>query len=140
MGSIQAGPHYEVQSTELAKWLEEQASHSWWNVDGDPLLTGRVPFPCPTDELAAELRKIDRPLLIQAPQSELEANGQSIDSGKIGALVSYLKDNLHTTVTLPEWADDRFFYLSWKSLPNEWMLTEDSVTAKQFFEVAPETK
>ena len=68
MSSIQEGPHYEIQSSELAAWLEQQGVDLWWNVDGDPLLTGRLTFPCPADELSAELRKLNRALLVQAPE------------------------------------------------------------------------
>src|SRR5262249_30037535 len=63
---IRGGPHYELPSAELAAWLEERGPDRWWNVDGDPLLTGRLTFPCPARHLAAALRSIPRPLLIQA--------------------------------------------------------------------------
>src|SRR5579862_5803212 len=33
---IRGGPHYQVSSTDLAAWLEDQGR--WWNVAGDPLL------------------------------------------------------------------------------------------------------
>ena len=67
---IRAGPHYEVAAGELAAWLEQQGEDRWWTVDGDPLLTGRLAFPCPADELAPELRKIGRPLLVQAKKDD----------------------------------------------------------------------
>jgi hypothetical protein len=51
---IRGGPHYEVPSVELASWLEGLGPDRWWNVDGDPLLTGRLRFPCPAAGLAAE--------------------------------------------------------------------------------------
>lgn len=136
MESIQAGRHYEIPSPELAKWLEEQGADSWWNVDGDPLLTGRLTFPSPADELALELRKINRPLLVQAPSSDPEARGQPIDASKVGPLVARLAGNLHISGPLPEWANDRIFYLCWRGAPHEWLLAEDSVTAKQFREEA----
>lgn len=134
MGSIEAGRYYEIPSPELAKWLEEQGADSWWNVDGDPLLTGRLTYPSPADELALELRKINRPLLVQAPCSDPEARGQSIDVSKVGPLVTHFADNLHSTGPLPDWAKDRFLYLCWKGSPHEWLLAEDSLTAKQFRE------
>lgn len=138
MESIPAGRHYEVPSPELAKWLETQGAEHWWNVDGDPLLTGRLAFPCPADELASELRNVDRPLLIQAPSDDLEAKGQSIDESKIGALVDRFAANLQISGPLPKWATDRLLYLCWKGSPIEWLLSEDSVTANQFrVEAAP---
>jgi hypothetical protein len=136
MNSIQAGPHYEVQSSDLASWLEEQAASSWWNVDGDPLLTGQIPFPCPTDELVSELRNLDRSLLIQARKGDLEAKGQPIDVRQIDKLVDQFATNVHSNEKLPPWTSDRFFYLCWKGSPLEWMLAEDSVTAQQYREEA----
>ncbi len=131
MTSIEAGPHYEIPSAELASWLEKNAPDSWWYVDGDPLLTGRMPFPCPTDELATELRKLARPLLIQAPKGDREAKGQQIDASKVGALASRFRETVDSE-PLPAWANDRFFFLCWKGSSVEWLLGEDSATAAQF--------
>jgi hypothetical protein len=130
MASIVAGPHYEIPSTELAAWLDEQGKDRWWNVDGDPLLTGRLDFPCPADELAEELRRLDRPLVVQARTPE--AKGQQVDRNRIDGLVSRFYENTHTNGhdSFP-WAADRFLYLCWKGSGNEWMLAEDSVTTKQ---------
>ena len=83
MASIVTGPHYEIHSTELAAWLEKQGKDRWWNVDGDPLLTGRLEFPCPADELAEELRRLNRPLLVQAKTPD--ARGQQVDRNQIDA-------------------------------------------------------
>ncbi|HLN27361.1 MAG TPA: hypothetical protein VK395_06430 [Gemmataceae bacterium] len=141
MPSIQDGPHYEIQSSELAGWLEQQGVDLWWNVDGDPLLTGRLTFPCPADELSAELRKLNRALLVQAPKGDPEAKGQSIDASKVSGMVARFAGNLTSAGPLPEWANDRLFYLCWKGSPHEWLLAEDSVTAKQFREeVLPKAK
>ena len=112
MESIQTGRHYEILSSELAKWLEERAPDSWWNVDGDPLLTGRLSIPCPTDELAAELRKINRPMLVAA-KDDPGAKGQTIDASKVGALTRYA-GNLNTPGPVASWVNDRLFDLSWK--------------------------
>src|ERR1017187_9367103 len=107
MESIQTGWHYEILSSELAKWLEERAPDSWWNVDGDPLLTGRLSIPCPTDELASELRKINRPMLVAA-KDDPDAKGQAIDATKLDALTR-LAGNPNSTGSLPLWVNDRFF-------------------------------
>jgi hypothetical protein len=131
MATIFDGPHYEISSSELASWLEKNAADSWWNVDGDPLLTGRLSFPCPSDELASELRAIGRTLLIQAVHSDTEAKGQSLKADQVSRTVSKFQSNLFTTGRLHGWANDRLFYCCWKDSPHEWLLTEDSVTAKQ---------
>ena len=131
MATILNGPHYEISSSELAIWLEKEAAGSWWNVDGDPLLTGRLSFPCPADELANELQAIGRPLLIQAIRGDADAEGQSLKADQVSRTVSRFQSNLHTTGRLPDWANDRLFYCCWKGSPHEWLLTEDSVTAKQ---------
>ena len=64
MGEILNGPYYEVPSSELAAWLEQQGKDRWWNVDGDPLLTGEMPFPC-----ILFLTSFDEPLDAVPPQS-----------------------------------------------------------------------
>jgi hypothetical protein len=136
MGIIQTGRHFEIPSSELARWLDEQGADRWWNVDGDPLLTGRLTFPCPTDELASELRKINRPLLAQAPSGEPEATGQSIDASQIGPLVTRFAGNLLTSGPPSKRVNDQVLYLCWKGSPHEWLLVEDSVTAEQFRDAA----
>jgi hypothetical protein len=65
MLGISFSPHYAISSAELGAWIAEQGTDRWWNVDGDPLLTGSLSFPCPGDELAEELRRIDRLLLVR---------------------------------------------------------------------------
>lgn len=134
MGRIDAGPHYEIHSTELAKWLEQQASDCWWNIDGDPLLTGRLSIPCPSDELATELRSLDRPLLVDAG-GESEAKGQLVDAMHFARLGKY-KRSLLASGPLPPWGNDRFFHMCWKGSSRDWLLIEDSVSANQFLEDA----
>ncbi|MFO0929604.1 MAG: hypothetical protein U0736_21670, partial [Gemmataceae bacterium] len=75
--SIRAEPHVTVSSAALAEWLERQGVDRWWTVDGDPLLTGRLSFPCPADELAAELRRVNRTLLVQDRRQPPLGRGQS---------------------------------------------------------------
>lgn len=129
-------PHYELPSAELAAWLDQQGDDCWWNVDGDPLLMGRVLFPCRSGKLAAELRKLDRPLFIRAKGTE--ATGQPIGRERINTLVGHLYDNIHAGGgEYPPWANDRLLDLRWKSSPVEWMLIEDSVTAAEERAVRP---
>jgi hypothetical protein len=130
---IRSGPHYELPADELAAWLAAQGNDRWWSVDGDPLLTGRLYFPCPADELAAELRRIGQPLLVQARKEDMAAKGQRIDRDKLNELAGKIADNLHLIrgEGLPAWSDDRLLYLCWKESTNDWLLCEDSEIAKQ---------
>jgi hypothetical protein len=134
MASINAGPHYEVPATELATWLVEQGKDRWWNVDGDPLLTGLLTFPCPAGDLATTLMKINRPILIQAKKDDTAARGQLIDRNKLGQLVSLFSENQHVagSGTMPSWGNDRLFYCCWKGSRHEWLLAEDSESTEQF--------
>jgi hypothetical protein len=128
---IRASPHYEIPSTELASWLEQQGTDRWWYVDGDPLLTGRLTFPCPADELAAELRKIDRPLLVQAKQEDVGAKGQVIEATKLNEAVARFTDVLRPSGPTSVRLQDRVLYLCWKRAFDEWLLAEDSETTDQ---------
>jgi hypothetical protein len=132
LASIPVGPHYEIASTDLAAWLEEQGKDRWWNVDGDPLLTGRRTFPCPASDLAAELREINRPLLVQAKKDDTSAKGQPIRKSKLDELVGHFFDDLHVSggAEVPPWSGDRLLYLRWTGAPDDWLLEEDSETTE----------
>lgn len=129
---IRGGPFYEVEAADLAAWLEDQGGATWWNVDGDPLLTGRGPFPCPAWTLAAELRRIGRPLLVQAKEDDRDAKGQRIGKGQLDAVVGRFSDDVDPKdrTDLPPWGSDRVFCLCWKGSIFEWLLTEDSEAAE----------
>ena len=133
---IRAGPFYEIPATELAAWLEEQGQDRWWNVDGDALLTGRMSFPCPARDLAEELRKIGRPLLLQGKRGDRTARGQLIGKAQLNGVVGHFADDLHVSGQgqLPPWSGDRLLYLCWKERPDAWLLVEDSETTEQFKE------
>jgi hypothetical protein len=130
---LRAGPHYEISSPELADWLLEQGEEQCWNVDGDPLLTGRMTFPCPAAPLARELRKVNRPLLVRAKKGDAEAKGQPIGKDKLNEVVEHFAENLHVSRDdeMPKWGGDRLLYLCWKGTSNEWLLAEDSETTEQ---------
>jgi hypothetical protein len=131
MANILQRKHYELPSTELARWLEAQGG--WWNVDGDPLLTGRLPFPCPADELAHELRRLNRPLLVQAIHSEFAPEGRGrLTAEQLGKVAVRYSGSLSGPGPLSEFVNDRQLYLCWKGSQHEWLLIEDSATAKQF--------
>jgi hypothetical protein len=129
-------PHYSIASSELAAWLESQGTERWWNVDGDPLLTGRLSFPSPADELATELRRLDRMLLVQDPNKNPAAQGQPITARELDALVTRLGDNVETKGARPPWVNDRLFFLCWKDRGEEWLLVEDEETSARSLEDA----
>ena len=52
-------PSSTITSRRLADWLNQYMPQRWWLVDGDPLLTGQLSFPCSSEELAAELERIN---------------------------------------------------------------------------------
>jgi hypothetical protein len=130
---IRSGPHYEIPAKELAAWLEEKGNDRWWSVDGDPLLGGMLDFPCPADELAAGLREVDQPLLIQAKKGDAEARGQPIGKEQLDAVAGKLADNVHLIREgdLPPWSSDRQLYMCWKGSTNDWLLSEESEAARQ---------
>jgi hypothetical protein len=113
--SIRQAPHFKLSSQVLADWLDRQNAVSWWSVDGDPFLTERLHFPCPSDELATELRRIDRPLLVLATGSQQVANQRELEEGELDQLAKV--DNLR----------DRAFQLCWEDADPEidWVLSED---------------
>jgi len=130
---IRSRPHDELPADELAAWLEAQGNDRWWSVDGDPLLTGRLDFPCPADELAAELRQIGQPLLVQARIEDTGAKGQRINRDKLDAVAGKIADSMHLIREgqLPAWSGDRLLDLCWKGSTDDWLLCEDSEAAKQ---------
>jgi hypothetical protein len=123
-------PHYQVASSELADWLERQGTDIWWCVDGDPFLSGRISFPCPADELAAVLRRINRPLLVRDRSNAPTARGQQIIAQELDRLVDRMENDVPMPIPgpRPAWADDRVFYLAWLDRGDEWMLYEDGET------------
>jgi hypothetical protein len=130
MTGIRGGPHYELPAAELAAWVEQQGPDRWWSVDGDPLLTGRLSFPCPAKTLAAHLRNVGRALLIQAKKDDTEAKGQVIGKDRLDAVVDRFANNIRPSGTgeMPSWSEDRILYLCWKGSIDEWLLVEDSET------------
>jgi hypothetical protein len=128
--SLRDEPHYCISSSELAAWLESQGTDRWWTVDGDPLLTGRVSFPCPADELAAELRRINRTLLVQDRRKPPSGRGEQIVARDLDALATRLGDNLRTNGPPRPWASNRVFFLCWEYRADEWLLEEDVETTE----------
>ena len=130
MSLVANGPHFELRSAELAKWLEQQPADRWWTVDGDPLLTGRLSFPCPGDELAAELRRIDRLLLVSAKEETIDARGQLISAENLDDLVELSPYRLGDLSNL-EVKYYRWLSLCWKGSETDWELVEDLETSEE---------
>jgi hypothetical protein len=128
--SLRDEPHYRISSSELAAWLESQGTDRWWSVDGDPLLTGRVSFPCPADELAAELRRINRTLFVQDRRQPPSGRGEQIVARDLDALTTRWEDNLRTNGAPSPSASDRLFVLCWEDRGEEWLLVEDVETTE----------
>lgn len=128
---IRAEPHYRITSAALADWLEQQGADRWWNVDGDPVLAGRLSLPCPADELAAELRNLDRTLLVRHRGAHPTACGQLIGAAELDALAARLGDNVPGNGTRPRWVNDRLFDFCWEDRGDDWLLVEDGETTER---------
>jgi hypothetical protein len=109
--SLRDEPHYRISSAELAAWREAQGTDRWCNVDGDPLLTGRLSFRCPADELAEELRRMNRMLLVQDRRKPPLGRGEQIVARDLDGLATRWGDNVRTNGTPPPWASNRLFFL-----------------------------
>ncbi len=131
--SLRDEPHYQVASTELADWLERQGTDIWWSVDGDPTLIWRIHLPCPADMLAAELRRINRPLLVRDLNKTPTARGQEITAQELDQLVAD-RDDVPSAVSgrRPGTGNDCILYLAWPDRDEEWMLVEDSETTELY--------
>ena len=71
--------HIVIPSRKLAEWLDSQPG-TWWNVDGDPLLTSEVDFPCPNEELAEGLRKHDGNIMVFTRKRGRSNAGEDLNS------------------------------------------------------------
>lgn len=121
-----------ITTNDLAGWLDDQGHERWWTVDGDPLLMGRLDFPCPGDELAEELRSrngrlviIKRPGSAEEEKTLVHDEHSAASKGRAGATV----DIGHFVECLGR---DKALYLRWEDEPAEsvWMLIEDSETTE----------
>ncbi len=111
-------PHFRLRASDLAAWLEAQGEESWWSVDGDPVLTQRLDFPCPSDELAEELRRFDRQLLLLDSRAQPCARGEVLASSGLDE-VAYSDDG------------NRAFQFCWADGPDvDWILFEDTETGR----------
>ncbi|HUY90921.1 MAG TPA: hypothetical protein VMV10_19450 [Pirellulales bacterium] len=111
--SVKDRPHYTIAADVLAQWIDDQRDR-WWFVDGDPLLTSVIDFPCPSDELAPAIRKIGRPILLQDTNAVSSAKGEEIGSGNLDALSDTNNRRRQKT-----------WLLSWQGSDIDWLLIED---------------
>jgi hypothetical protein len=136
--SIRDEPHFEITAVDLAAWIEQQGADRWWCVDGDPLLTGRIPYPAPGDEVAEDLRKINRVLLVRDKQQRPDSRGQRIGPSDLDGLAEREGEGLPPEPDRPLFLDDRVFYLSWKGGDIDWELNEDLETTERIRRVLAE--
>jgi hypothetical protein len=113
MVNVKDKPHYRIPAAALAQWFEGQPDR-WWFVDGDPLLTSILDFPCPSDELAPAIRKVGKLLLLQDKNPCSTAHGEEITGDRLDSLSD--TNNRHRQKT---------WRLSWESSGIDWLLIED---------------
>ena len=85
---IHEQPHYEVSSAELATWVEQQGTNTWWAIGDDRYLSSRLSAQCRGDDLAAVLRRANRTLLVHDPLLRPDARGQTITANDIDSLTT----------------------------------------------------
>lgn len=112
-------PYYTIKAENLANWLDDQPD-SWWIVDGDPVLTSHVDFPCPSEELSAELRRVNKPLRMFDPREGSKAQGEAVP-------IEQLDDMADTDNN----SQARTYLLCWDGDDIQWLLAEDPDAAKE---------
>lgn len=120
-------PHVVVPSRTLADWLDGQPE-TWWNVDGDPLLTSEIDFPCPNDELAEGFRKHDRNLLIFTKNLNTVNPHDNLRASDLEGLVD--TDNP---------GREKYILAAWSGSDIEWLLSEDKDMAEEARRMAAES-
>lgn len=110
---MKSKPHYTLPAAALAEWIGNQPDR-WWSVDGDPLLTSVVDFPCPGDELAPAIRRVGKDLLVWDKKPASQAHGERIGADQLDELAD-TSPRKHRLI----------FRLSWSDSDEEWLLLED---------------
>ena len=116
----------EIPSATLADWLDQETPNRWWAVDGDPILTGEVSFPCPTDELTAELRRINGTLEVKHHLNGTIPAGWVLDAA-----------HFFSQGNMSEPEEERIFEMRWLKPreTNPWLLIEDTKTMEEMIKV-----
>ncbi len=123
--SLRDRPHYEIPAEELAAWIERQGDQ-WWSLDNEPILRGLF-IPCTGHAVAAALRRVGKPLLVEDRRKPPVGKGEVIDAHRLDELAApYLPDARPDD---PRWTQDRAFTFTWKGSDTEWLLIEDTLTA-----------
>ncbi len=107
-----------ISSRKLAQWLDGQPA-TWWNVDGDPLLTSEVDFPCPSEELAEALRKHNNDIVVFTNRKRQATVGADLHSLDLDEL---------TDTENPR--QEKNILAAWKGSDIEWLLSEDKEMAE----------
>ena len=115
-----------ISSQELARWLDSQPG-TWWFIDGDDSLIGKVHFPCPNDELADAMRQLGKNLVISTDHAVGIEDGRQISGHELPLLAD--TQNRY---------QNRDFFASWEGSDDVWILSEDKVAAEAFSDDAPE--
>ncbi|HEY8749766.1 MAG TPA: hypothetical protein VIM11_17415 [Tepidisphaeraceae bacterium] len=116
MAPIKDIPFAVIEPLEVARWLDAQPD-TWWSVDGDPMLTAEIDFPCPAQELSSALRNhAGKRLLVLAPGSE--HYGEPIVREQLDGLSQ--RGRRH---------NERGFLLRWMDQDEPWLLTEDTASS-----------
>ncbi|MBI3465901.1 MAG: PQQ-binding-like beta-propeller repeat protein [Planctomycetes bacterium] len=102
-----------AKASTLAEWIESKPD-TWWSVDGDPLLTSIVDFPCPSDELAPAIRRIGATLVLQDKDDKSTASGEQVNADRLDDLSDTNNKSRQKTLLL-----------SWKDSDTDWLLMED---------------
>jgi hypothetical protein len=123
--SISDKPHYRIEASELANWLEAQGVERWWTTDGEYRVVDRLFLPAPADEFAAVLRRINRPLLVEDRRANPLGRGEQITARDLDALAVRPWDDPTVKGPKPASMNDRVFFLRWEDEGDDWMLLED---------------
>ena len=121
--NVDEQPHYKIEAYNLASWIEDTAADSWWTSDGDVSLGSTVSFPCPSDELATALRRINRPLLLIDPSESPDADGQEITPNDLARIVG-----------ADEWGN-RLLRLCWEGQHSPWEIIEEEPSSESLNEL-----
>lgn len=105
-------PFFTFSAVDLADWLDRRPD-VWWSVDGDPTLMSAVDFPCPSEELSAELRRVGKGLRIFDPREDSTSNGLTFDVNDLDALADRENNSRART-----------FLLAWEGGDIPWLLAE----------------